>query len=372
MKTGEKTSMKNSNTKLVLDYQNIELIDLITLSIVVPIFNQEEVIEKVLTRIIDNTGSVFELILIDDASNDNSIKKILQFFSKFENCPNLAMARLYKNSKSKYETFCDDFGFRHAIGRYGLEIQADMFIDDKSFDLRMIKAMETDKSIVALSGRGVENLRPIIDQYSQTLGTDRANSPGLIQHVLSRLAYQLKRLIRWGKAFDRGQVQENTNDFAVFEEKSNEEFLKTGEAGRLGKKLEMAIGENFLAENKIFIGQTVMRGPFLVNRQKYLELGGFDTNKFFQGFDDHDFCARVYRHGLKVGYVPIRFDSPIQHGTTRKTRSVKSEISILINTLRISKTRKNSMLNQIRYDGEKMNLIENEVLDYEWETPGVI
>ena len=55
------------------------------LSVIVPIYNGEEHLEKCLNSIINQTFKDFELILIDDGSKDQSLKICLEFERKYNN-----------------------------------------------------------------------------------------------------------------------------------------------------------------------------------------------------------------------------------------------------------------------------------------------
>ena len=88
-----------------------------------------------------------------------------------------------------------------------------------------------------------------------------------------------------------------------------------------------------------------MRGPLLVDKKKYLEVGGFDSERFFLGYDDHDLAMRAWNlKGYRSGYVPVGFLSPLADGATRKMRTIKQEFEILSNLVRTQNVSKESAL----------------------------
>ena len=88
-----------------------------------------------------------------------------------------------------------------------------------------------------------------------------------------------------------------------------------------------------------------MRGPLIIDSEKYFDLGEFDVKSFFQGFDDHELFLKAWlEKKYRVGYVPLGFSSPLIVGTARKPRSLKTEISIIFNLIRIRKSRKYTFL----------------------------
>jgi len=62
-------------------------------SIVIPIYNQEEIIVKNLQSIIDNTLENFKIILILDYCFDNTEQNLIDFLNNYTNKPNLIQIR---------------------------------------------------------------------------------------------------------------------------------------------------------------------------------------------------------------------------------------------------------------------------------------
>ncbi len=311
----------------------------IELSIIIPVFNQEKILENVISGVINNIESNYELIIIDDGSEDNSLEVLKKILLEIDlNIrKNLLNIVLYHNFISQFETRCDDFGIQISRGQYCLEIQSDMIIDDKGFDVRLINAATKFSNIFAISGRGIENIAPIFLRYRSTLGTDIATSKNLYFYLVLRIKIILKN--RLTSLFGRTSVsgQESIPETQkLFLEKTDEQFYDTGEAGRLGKDIDSEYNKNIIIDRKIYFGETIMRGPMLINRSRYLEIGGFDTSQYFLGFDDHDLCFRAAVHGFRVAYTPILFSSPLALGSTRKRRTLRSEFLIFINLVRIS------------------------------------
>jgi GT2 family glycosyltransferase len=128
--------------------------------------------------------------------------------------------------------------------------------------------------------------------------------------------------------------------------------------------METKIEPNSLNGRKIFVGETIMRGPLIIDLEKLKNIGCWDEGGFFQAYDDHDFCLRAYvLGGYRVGYVPISFASPTLDGTTRKKKSLLSEFSILSNLIRIRQSRKKSQLYLATIFGAP-NLPEPEVRNF--------
>lgn len=324
----------------------------VEVSAVVPYFNQAMRICRTLSSLSKSMSSVFELIIIDDASTDGSVDEVLSCLGQFAEVGNLARIRLLKMHRSHFETECDALGFLLADGDYLLEVQADMEVDDPGFDSRMVKALAEFDDLLMVSGRGTEPLLPIAESYRRTQGSVVAHTDTLWGYAWSRVRHRTaKRLLN---PFNRKQLQSpSTTSVPSWEAAAQsifpdaQRFIQTGEAGRLGNLVEVSLPPDRVPTDRIWLGQTVMRGPLMIDRARLRRVGGLDDTRFFLGFDDHDLAVRAFlQHGLRCGYLPVVFHSPIEAGTTRKHRSLGTEAAILRELLAIRTSRKSSALFQ--------------------------
>jgi len=82
------------------------------------------------------------------------------------------------------------------------------------------------------------------------------------------------------------------------------------------------------ARNIFYIRDSVNRGPLLINREMFNEMGGFDEYFYPQDQDDHDLFIRAYRrHGWITGSYWIDYESKPEWGSTRtgKNRNMLAE-----------------------------------------------
>lgn len=130
-------------------------------SIVVTVFNQVGIIEKVLGHICAHTGEEFELIVIDDSSSDGTTEVLYEFLQRIMNpneilfCVRLTRVLLAKSRISLFETKCDQYGINSCIAETVILIQSDMFIIENNFDVKMRKALNSFPNIFLLSARAV-------------------------------------------------------------------------------------------------------------------------------------------------------------------------------------------------------------------------
>lgn len=316
------------------------------IGILIPVYNQDVNISRVLESLTLNVCYQSDLLIIDDCSTDDTVQEVIKYLklNKTELVEKFNKILLIKNKKSYFETHCDYYGIEILRNRFVIEIQSDMIITEKFFDVKMVKALTAYQDVLAVSGRGTHQITPVMNIYRKSLGAEQSYSKSLMHHIINRIFYQVKRILRL--VVRRKTLQIVSNEAIEYFDIHNElTFLRTGEAGRLGDLINLEQNKINLSANKMYLGQTVMRGPLIIDSEKYFEVGGFNKDYFFQGFDDHELFLKAWLDKkYRVGYVPVGFSSPLSIGTGRKPRSLKSEISFFLNLLRIRYFRSATLL----------------------------
>jgi glycosyltransferase involved in cell wall biosynthesis len=236
-------------------------------SVVMPIYNQEEIIVDNLKSIITNTLDNFEIILILDFCFDNTENNVLNFFDTLENAPeNLIDVTIFKNDKPLFETKCDNIGFKHSRGTYCLEIQADMTMTELGYNLHLTKPFKMFDNVIAVSGRSAHML------YSK--------------EAIGKIGLDVDLSVN--------ELNVNKNKFYVFDTCNRGPLLIDRE-----KLKEM----NYLDENNYFLDYSdhdLMARSYL--KKKYI-----------------------------CGYVPIDFKSPVHLGSMRNEKNYNNCKEYLIN-----------------------------------------
>jgi glycosyltransferase involved in cell wall biosynthesis len=112
------------------------------LSIIIPFYNVEKFFDKCLYSVLNQTFKDFEVILVDDASPDNS-KAIAEKYVKLDK-----RFHLYTNNKNRWQCFCRNWGIRLAKGEYIAFVDADDWLDFDMYEKLYQLAKETDADIV--------------------------------------------------------------------------------------------------------------------------------------------------------------------------------------------------------------------------------
>ena len=300
------------------------------ISVVVPIHNQEKNIQKHLKSIVDEMHYPFELLLVNDASNDRTEDENMNFISKVKNSK-MTNIFYFKTFWPWYETKCDDFAIRKSAGKYIIEIQSDMLISEPNFDKKLIDALETDESLFAISARGTCNLKRV---YTACVNEERRGS---LSAALLKLYYrQFRKNIASFRTASKVSYKTHQVDFENVVEKifphDNLAEQET-EAGFLDLLIQLLPyeDETYISKNikknlgKVWIGETIMRGPLIFERERYLRIGGLNTEAFFLGHDDQELVLKAKQFGYKVGFSPIRFSSPLSLGSTRAEKRLSSK-----------------------------------------------
>lgn len=229
------------------------------LSIVIPIHNQEQIIQTVLDSVLEMTVGTYELILILDGCTDRSPQIVANWIETTPKPTGLVEVRIVINEKGLFETSCDNQGFRLAKGEYIMEIQADMKILTFGYNVLLTSPLKQYSDLIAVSGRCCHRLN---------------QSPG-------------------------------TN------------------IGKLGAKVEAPheVLHSFENYGKVFLSHTVNRGPIAFRASMLRELNYLDEEHYVLENDEHDLFARAWvLKQWRCGFVPIEVYSPLHWGSTRKIR----------------------------------------------------
>jgi glycosyltransferase involved in cell wall biosynthesis len=306
-----------------------------------PIFNQQGVIQQNLNKLAASVRSKWELILIDDSSTDRSLEASVDWAREARSeYDSLCRVRVLKTKHQVFETLCDAIGIGEATGPYVLEVQSDMELLESGFDEKLLCAIKSHQDLLMISGRGCHTLEEVTQSF--TLEVKKAKKGFFLSRLVAKEALGFANAVR-GRVllFIAGllsktsspvhgnsqapKLSSSEHDGALLP--SLESFSLEGRAGRLGMLIEQDFRREDLRQNQMWLSETVMRGPLLIDKEKYVKSGGFDLKGFFLGNDDHDLAHRAFiSNGYRTAFVPVGFSSPLNLGSTRKKRSLPTLI----------------------------------------------
>lgn len=162
-------------------------------SIIIPVYNAYESIDKCINSIINQTYKNIELILINDGSNDKSIEKLNDYKKKYKNIKVI-------DKKNEGVSITRNLGIKKASGKYIMFIDNDDYID-KDY---------VEKLYNTIVSKNVDCV------YS---GYRRENSAGKIilkRSVTNSEWYKYVLLAPWAKIYKKDFLIKNNIEFLPY------------------------------------------------------------------------------------------------------------------------------------------------------------
>lgn len=107
------------------------------ISIIIPIYNSEKTIQKTLNSVVNQTYSFFEVLMIDDASNDES-KEIALSYTKDERF------KLISLDKNKGVANARNIGIESANGEYICFLDSDDWWESEKLNIQIQQTLDND------------------------------------------------------------------------------------------------------------------------------------------------------------------------------------------------------------------------------------
>lgn len=131
------------------------------ISIIMPIYNQQDIIKKNATSIFEYTTGSYEVIFIIDSCSDNTENMLRTTITElpkelYNGCTSIV---IHVSDTPLFETSCDNIGLYCAKGTYAIEIQADMEMVEHGYNEKLIKPFFHNKDIIGISGRCSHGLK---------------------------------------------------------------------------------------------------------------------------------------------------------------------------------------------------------------------
>lgn len=266
----------------------------------IPVKNQEDNIIEVLITLLANSDYPLVIGLLFDNCDDQSFQKCKAFFeNSFYGHNNLNQVYFIESYGELFESTCENILLLFCKEKYFVSLQADILLDDKTFFSRSIASFNKLSNLLGISGRAVVPFRQI------------SRIQNFFTKILRVNNYIKKIFLPSGKYRELGPYIRGVGYFGDI---SNMPTIKMNYSKR--------------QQNKLYIGDAIIRGPIIWNSELLLNLNGFNDISYYLGRDDCDVCFRGSKLGYVVGYLPsTSYSFPIW-GTTRKQRTKKVDDAI--------------------------------------------
>lgn len=120
-------------------------------SVIIPVYNEEQYIKTNLLSVINQTYSNMEIIIVDDGSTDKSLEIIKGY--QFRN-PQISLIA----QDNLYAGVARNNGLKNAKGDFVMFLDSDDFFSPYMIETMVNKAVETNSDIVFCSGYGFDNV----------------------------------------------------------------------------------------------------------------------------------------------------------------------------------------------------------------------
>jgi glycosyltransferase involved in cell wall biosynthesis len=176
------------------------------LDIVVSMYNQEKLIERVLVGIFQNTTTPFNLNLVFDGCTDRTKEVALAFIEKAKAKVGQGGAALLRDLRTAdapnvFETRANNAGFRMTTTDYIIAVQDDVVIEERGWERRMTYPLRSWDDVFAVSGRAAMNMA--IDAAGDVAFSDMAAAESF---SLPRRSFEIRSVINRGPIALRADI----------------------------------------------------------------------------------------------------------------------------------------------------------------------
>ncbi|WP_022757277.1 glycosyltransferase [Butyrivibrio fibrisolvens] len=174
----------------------------VKVSIIVPIYNVENYLEKCLDSLTGQSLNDIEILAVNDGSTDGSLKILENYASKDSRIVVL-------NKENGGLSDARNYAFPYIHGEYVGFIDSDDYVDPKMYEVMYNRAIETSSDIVEC------NLPHTFDDYEDTeIGRHIHDKKELIMNgrsVVWNKIYKTSWLLETGVRFPKGLIYEDVN-----------------------------------------------------------------------------------------------------------------------------------------------------------------
>jgi glycosyltransferase involved in cell wall biosynthesis len=176
-----------------------------TISVIIPIYNAQDRIEKLISSIANQTYKDYEIILVDDCSTDNSYQICKNIIEHIGN------AKLFKLEHNSGVSVARNFGIKESVGKYIAFIDADDEVDIE-YLAKLVSAMDEYLADLVCCKHLDCPYRKIdkIDKPTNIGKSKLLNQSQAVEYLFNNLGIQP---VVWGKLFKRELIDKGKLTF---------------------------------------------------------------------------------------------------------------------------------------------------------------
>ena len=179
------------------------------ISIIIPVYNCSIYINKCIDSIIKKKGVDYEIILIDDGSNDLSGSICDLYAKKHKNI-------MVYHKENEGVSAARNTGLDKCRGEYITYVDSDDFLEPNALSLMLKKLIELDVDIVIGSFNKVSSEGDLIASIQNTDGDSLLDAIEIVEYTISYLRNPRKNQMLmscWGKLFRMSIIEKNSIRF---------------------------------------------------------------------------------------------------------------------------------------------------------------
>lgn len=177
-----------------------------SISVVMPVYNSEEHLSFALDDIFNQTVSDFELICVDDGSDDRSLEILKRYSEKHSNM-------IVIEQKNQSAGAARNRGMYVASGDYLLFLDSDDRFEPDLLEFMANKALETNSDIIICKADEFDNQTGQKSEAPWTLRADLISSDTFKPEDCSKFLFQLTIPTPWNKLFKKSFIEEHQIEF---------------------------------------------------------------------------------------------------------------------------------------------------------------
>lgn len=174
------------------------------ISIIIPVYNKEDHLSECLESILKQTYENFEVICIDDCSDDGSAK-VLDEYAEKDN-----RIKIIKNNEHKGAGESRNIGIDRAEGEYLLILDADDIFDEELLRLTYLRSKQNNLDILLYDYRRMDNVTKQKREFSVPLPIrEKIKSKVFSSEDIKDFSFQMCLAAPWVKMYRKEFIYES-------------------------------------------------------------------------------------------------------------------------------------------------------------------
>ena len=183
-------------------------------SVIMPVYNSQEFIEKALSSVVDQTFQDFELIIVDDASTDKTLRIAKKFQKKY---PSKIKIIALSDNLGAGGDHCANIALDNATGKYIARMDADDICYPTRLD-KQVRFLEENKDIFLVGSNAyvIDKKGIVIGEKKEPLSSDEIYNAYFGFHPLIHPTCTFRRVLADSTPFRYEIKHSANNDYYTF------------------------------------------------------------------------------------------------------------------------------------------------------------